>query len=133
LGYAGKRSSPGGAYYRGRFKIAPRRYGTVLGPDGASVRFRTKREAEQAADDAEARIRGGQWRDPAGGLITFGEFANRWYAGLDLAPSTMQNYQRHLEEHLLPAFEDLSLAGILQSDVDAWEKREREPGTRSRH
>ncbi|SMF70358.1 Transcriptional regulators [Streptomyces sp. Amel2xC10] len=36
----------------------------------------------------------------------------------------MQNYRRHIEEHLLPNFEDKALAGILRTDVDLWQKRE---------
>ena len=61
----------------------------------------------------------GGWRDPNAGQETFGEYANRWYAAQDLAASTMQNYRRHIEEHLLPDFEDKALAGILRTDVDA--------------
>jgi hypothetical protein len=66
--------------------------------------------------------------DPSAGRITFGVYASRWYAGQDLAPSTMQNYRRHLEEHLLPEFEGSALADIFARDVDAWERKERERG-----
>jgi hypothetical protein len=128
MGYAEKRGTGGASYYRGRFKVAPGRYGTLQHPDGSARKFRTKREAKQAADDQETRIRGGQWRNPTDGQIVFGQFANCWYAGLDLAPSTMQNYRRHLEEHLLPAFEASALRAILPAVVDAWEKGERAAG-----
>src|SRR4029077_11883329 len=37
-------------------------------------------------------------------------------------------YRRHIEEHLLPAFESVLLDGILTSDVDAWEKKEKAAG-----
>jgi integrase len=50
---------------------------------------------------------------------------SRWYAAQDLAASTMQNYRRHIEEHLLPAFEDQAIADIRNTDISAWEKRER--------
>jgi hypothetical protein len=33
----------------------------------------------------------------------------------------MQNYRRHIEEHLLPAFEDTPIEDILATDVAAWE------------
>jgi hypothetical protein len=36
----------------------------------------------------------------------------------------MQNYRHHIEEHLLPAFEDKAIADILATDITAWEKRE---------
>ncbi|MDQ1017445.1 hypothetical protein QFZ43_003994 [Streptomyces afghaniensis] len=81
--------------------------------------------AKQAADEEEAKVRRGTWRDPAAGQETFGEYASRWYDAQDLAASTTQNYRRHIEEHLLPEFEDKARAGILRTDVDTWEKREK--------
>ncbi len=124
MGYAENR----GDYWRGRYKQGPGRYGTVRDAAGVTVRFRTRREAEQAANDAEAKVRAGTWRDPIAGRITFGEYANRWYAAQDLAASTMQNYRHHIEEHLLPFFEEMAVADILPSDVGAWEKRQRAAG-----
>ncbi|MGP4115484.1 LacI family DNA-binding transcriptional regulator [Streptomyces sp. 4N509B] len=121
MGFAEKR----GNYWRGRYKIAPGRYGTVSDPTGAVVKFATKREAKQAADEEEANVRHGTWRAPALGRETFGEYANRWYAAQNLAASTMQNYKRHIEEHLLPTFADMALASVLRTDVDSWEKREK--------
>ncbi|MTE20178.1 LacI family DNA-binding transcriptional regulator [Streptomyces sp. TRM43335] len=121
MGFAEKR----GNYWRGRYKTAPGKHLTVVDERGKAVRFATKGEAQRAASEAENRYRRGDWRDPALGQETFGEYANRWYAAQDLAASTMQNYKRHIEEHLLPAFEDKALAGILRSDVDLWEKKEK--------
>ncbi|GGY61129.1 LacI family DNA-binding transcriptional regulator [Streptomyces anulatus] len=121
MGYAEKR----GGYWRGRYKIEDGKYGTVADSTGVVVKFATKREAKQAADAEEVTVRRGEWRDPGLGHETFGAYASRWYAGQDLAASTMQNYKRHIEEHLLPDFEDKALAGILRTDVDAWEKKER--------
>ena len=121
MGYAEKRST----YWRGRYKITDGRYGTVADPTGAVIKFATKREAKQAADAEEVSVRRGDWHDPSVGQETFGEYATRWYANQDLAASTMQNYRRHIEEHLLPDFEDQALAGILPADVSRWEKKER--------
>ncbi|MBZ6229922.1 LacI family DNA-binding transcriptional regulator [Streptomyces olivaceus] len=121
MGYAEKRSG----YWRGRYKIADGQYGTVADSTGAVVKFATKREAKQAADAEEVTVRRGQWRDPGLGQVTFGEYASRWYAAQDLAVSTMQNYKRHIEEHLLPDFDDKALADIQRTDVELWEKRER--------
>jgi hypothetical protein len=95
MGFAEKRGSGTGAYYRARFKTAPGKYGTL------DAKFRTKREAKQAADAEESRL---QSRPPGvreQGDVTFGAYANRWYAGLDLAPSTMVNCARHLEERCM--------------------------------
>lgn len=98
LGYAEKRGSGAGAYWRARYKIEPGRYGTL------EQKFSGKREAKQAADAEEARIASLEHK-PLPRDMTFGAFASSWYAGLDLAASTMVNYRRHLEEHILPAFE----------------------------
>ncbi len=124
MGFAEKR----GDYWRGRYKIAPGRYGTVADANGRTIRFPTKRKAEKAADEAEAKVRNGEWRDPSAGRITFGEYASRWYEAQDLAASTLQNYRRHIEEHLLPTFDQMALADILSADIDAWQKREKAAG-----
>lgn len=124
MGYGEKR----GSYYRGRFKIAPGRYGTVQDERGGPRKFRTKREAKQAADAEEVEVRSGQWRDPNVGRVTFGAYANEWFVKQDLAASTMANYRRHLEEHLLPKFEHHTLADITAVDADTWEQQERSAG-----
>ncbi|GAA0386148.1 hypothetical protein GCM10010357_03690 [Streptomyces luteireticuli] len=125
MGYPEKR----GNYWRGRYKIAPGKYGTVSDDSGRVIKFATKREAKRAADREEDKE---QLKVPepveeaeAPDRTTFGEYASSWYADQDLAPSTMQNYKRHIEEHLLPEFEDVALADILRKDVNVWEKREK--------
>ncbi|WP_123981603.1 LacI family DNA-binding transcriptional regulator [Streptomyces sp. Ag109_O5-1] len=122
MGYGEKRAD----YYRGRYWIAPGVLRTVVDANGATIRFATKREAAKAANDAEAKVREVGYRDPNAGKETFGEYVNRWYAAQELAASTMQNYKRHIEEHLLPAFEDKAIADIQPTDVGAWEKEERQ-------
>lgn len=121
MGFAEKR----GDYWRGRYKVAPGKHLTVADESGKAIRFATKGEAQRAASESENKYRRGDWRDPALGRETFGEYANRWYESQDLAASTMQNYKRHIEEHLLPEFEDKALAGVLRTDVDVWEKKEK--------
>ena len=124
MGFAEKR----GEYWRGRYKAAPGQYLTVVDNDGRTAKFRTRREAEQAANDAEGRVRGGKWYDPTAGRQAFGAFASDWYAMQHLAASTMQNYRRHIEEHLLPAFESAAVADISAADIAEWEAAERAAG-----
>ncbi|MFE2489566.1 LacI family DNA-binding transcriptional regulator [Streptomyces mirabilis] len=119
MGYGEKR----GDYFRGRFKIAPGKYGTVSDEFGRTIKFRTKREAEKAADAEEIKVQNKGWKDPALGLETFGEYANRWYKDQELAATTMQNYRREIEGHLLPEFGDRPLKSIHARDVTAWEKK----------
>ncbi len=123
MGYAESR----GTYWRGRYKIQAGKYGTVCDEDGTVIKFRTKRAAEQAADAREAEVRAGvaRKRSPTAGRETFGSYANRWYAIQDLAASTMENYQGHIEHHLLPTFEKVALRDITEVLVQTWEKAER--------
>ncbi len=106
----------GFAEKRGNYKIALGQHDTVVHENG-------KGEVQPTA--AENRHQRGGWHDPVRGQETFGAYANRWYEAQDLAASTMQNYRRHIKEHLLPNFEDMALASILRTDVDLWEKKER--------
>ncbi len=121
MGYAEKR----GDYYRARFKLADGRYDTVKDAYGNTVKFRTKREAEQAADDAEATVRAGKFRNPAAGRVLFVDYTNEWFERLDLALSTIQGYRRAIEDHLLPAFGEFALADITATEIALWEKREK--------
>lgn len=130
MGYGEKVPSPSGAYFRGRYKITAGKYGTVRDEAGDVIRYATKRAAKKAADEAEAGVRGGRHRDHAAGQAAFGEWASRWYAGLDLAPSTMANIRQHLEVHLIPRFGAAPLSSITLADVDAWEKAEKAAGYR---
>lgn len=124
MGYGEKR----GDYFRGRFKIAPGKYGTVSDAQGRTIKFRTKREAKKAADAEENKIEERGWKDPTLGLETFGEYASRWFADQELASTTMQNYRRDIEGHLLPEFGERPLKFINSRDISAWEKKEKAAG-----
>ncbi|MCX4824403.1 LacI family DNA-binding transcriptional regulator [Streptomyces sp. NBC_01142] len=119
MGYGEKR----GDYFRGRFKIEKGKYGTVCDEQGRTIKFKTAREAKRAANDEETRIRDKGWRDPSLGLETFEEYVNRWFEDIDLAPTTMDNYRRDIEGHLLPEFGDRPLKAITARDVSVWEKK----------
>ena len=128
MAYAEKVPSPSGAYWRGRYKDPGGRYITVRDEHGRAVRYGTKKEAARGADDAESDVRKGRWRDPSAGRIVFAEWAQEWYAGLDLAASTMANIKRHLEEHLLPAFGGEALGDIGAAAIGRWERAEKAAG-----
>jgi integrase len=117
-----------GEYWRGRYKIRPGEYGTVQDDQGHTIRFKKKLDAERAANEEEAKVRNGTWRNAALGLESFGSFASRWYAEQDLAKSTMQNYLNHIENHLLPTFALRPIASITRQDYLAWEREERAAG-----
>ena len=121
MAFAEKRAD----YWRARYWIAPGKLRTVVDDKGRTLRYKTKRAAEKAANDAEAAVRGGRWHDPSAGRITFGEYVSRWYEAQELALSTMENYRRHIEDHLLPAFESMEVGAITLADVEAWDREER--------
>ena len=123
MGYAEKRDG----YYLGRYSAGDGTWPLVKTEDGETIRFRTKRAAVNAANDEEARRRQGR-RVRSHGPITFGDWANAWYQDLDLAQSTMQNYRHHLEEHLLPEFEDELLTSVTTGRIGEWERKERRAG-----
>jgi integrase len=116
-----------GTYWRARFNLPTGKRVTVNDLSGAAVRFRTKKEAERAAYEAEANARRSR-TDVAAGRVSFSRYASEWFAVQDLAASTMQNYRRHIEEHLLPTFEEMAVADIMPADVARWEKQERAAG-----
>ncbi|MBT2207019.1 LacI family DNA-binding transcriptional regulator [Actinomadura sp. NEAU-AAG7] len=128
MAYTEKRGNGSNAYYIARFNDGRGKYPTVKDANGATLRFKKKRDADKAGEDAEAEVRGGKWHDPAAGRETVGQFVNRVYAGYDLARTTMRNYRTRIELHILPAFEDWALADIRREDVDAWEKAKRAEG-----
>ncbi|GAA0907709.1 LacI family DNA-binding transcriptional regulator [Virgisporangium aurantiacum] len=121
-----------GSYWRGRYWSANGKKETVRDPvTGRPARFDSKRDAKRAADLAEAKDaqQAEQSRPgPADPNIKFGDYVRSWYQGQDLARSTMQNYKRHIENHLLPAFEEETFRQIRNKDVKEWEKKEREAG-----
>lgn len=128
MAYAEKVPSPKGAYYRGRYKAPDGSWLTVRDEHGGVMRFAKKADAEKAADDREADVRNKRWRDPKAGAVTFGRWAGDWYAGLDLAASTMANIRRHLEDHLIPFFGKYGLREIDAALIGKWEREERRYG-----
>ncbi|WP_326748612.1 LacI family DNA-binding transcriptional regulator [Streptomyces virginiae] len=126
MGFAENR----GDYWRGRYKAAPGKYPAVTDDNGKTIRFRTKRAAEKAAAVEEEKVLTASQAVPApeAERVTFGAYASRWYEAQDLAASTMQNYRRHVEEHLLPEFEDAIVDEITKGEIDAWERGERARG-----
>ncbi|GAA2666222.1 tyrosine-type recombinase/integrase [Actinoplanes palleronii] len=124
MGFAENR----GSYWRGRYKAGPGSYLTVVDETGATVKFRSRRDAEQAANDAEARVRNGGRPPRAAGRTLFADYVNEWFDRLDLAVSTLQNYRRAIEDHILPAFQEYAVAAITSADVARWQKHERSLG-----
>jgi hypothetical protein len=128
MAYAEEVKSPKGKYWRGRYQDPFGAYISVRDETGKVARYEGKREAKKAADAAEASVGNGTWRDPKAGSITFAEWCNDWYAGLDLAASTMANIKRHLDNHLVLFFGKYRLRDIDAPLILKWEREERRDG-----
>jgi integrase len=124
LGYGEKR----GKRWRARYERPDGTIGSAS-CDEAGNPFLTKRAAKDWADDQEAAIRRGTWHDPRAGEIKLAEWADQWWQGLNLAPSTMRNYRRHLDGHIIPEFGSRALGEIFRTDIDSWDKCLRAAGT----
>jgi integrase len=140
VGYAEPRGKGKSAYWRARYKISPGHYGTLQDEHGSVIKYPTRAVAKKAADARESQDAAKpRTAAVAPETVTFGRWASIWYSRLDLAPSTMANYERHLVDHLLPAFEamllnrppddpDATQAVLDQDAIDAWVKKEAAAG-----
>lgn len=135
MGYAEKRGTGDSAYWRGRYKTAPGKYGTVSHPDGSVVKFARKLDAKRAAD-AEETARGQAERQAAAGQaagrMKFAAWCSQWFAALDLEDDTLLTYRSIIENHLIITFGDSWLDAITRKQVDDWEQLERAAGYKPR-
>lgn len=135
MGYAEKRGTGSGAYWRGRYRIAPGKYGTVCGPDGAVIKFGGKREAERAAtaeETAAAIARREAEESRISGRVKFGPYAGAWLAAQRLAgldEDTTDGYKSIIECHFLDRWQDTWLDEITRDGpggISEWEQAQRE-------
>jgi integrase len=83
--------------------------------------FLKRRDAAQAARDAEAKIAARQWIDPADGRVTFADYVQKsWWPSRHLEISTRAAYRSYLDTHFIPYFGQIPMAAILPSTVRAW-------------
>jgi hypothetical protein len=128
MAYAEKVPSPGGDYWRGRYKSPEGSWLTVRDDQDRVLRFERKAEAELAAEDRESDVRNSRWKPPGRGQVLFKEWAAKWHGGLELQWSTIVNYRRHLEDHLIPFFGETALGAIDAELVGKWQRHERSYG-----
>ncbi|GHE33031.1 hypothetical protein GCM10017673_39920 [Streptosporangium violaceochromogenes] len=111
-----------GKYWRVRWKQNDGRYSSgVTADEKTKEKFRTEDEAYQYGLDQETLIRLGLHQKKQE-TITFGAWANIWYCGLGLEPSTMAKYRMMLQGHLLPVFETRPLDDLAPEEMDPWER-----------
>jgi integrase len=86
--------------------------------------FETKNDALAFGRDQEAAIRSRTYVDPRRSM-TLTEWVNVWFPGLDLEPSTLDNYRYYIEVHILPHFGEWDLRALeaAPEEVVKWELR----------
>jgi hypothetical protein len=110
-----------GKRWRVRWKLADGKYsGGVTCHEETGEPFESEDEAREYGRDQETLIRLKIRTDRT--RITFGDWANIWYAGLALEPSTMRTYRSVLQGHLLPVFEERYLDDLERTEFDPWER-----------
>jgi integrase len=96
-------------------------YRDATGRRHSTGTFLKRRDAAQAARDAEAKIAARQWIDPADGRVSFADYvAKSWWPSRHLEVSTRAAYRSYLDTHFLPYFGQIPIASIVPSTVQAW-------------
>jgi integrase len=94
-------------------------------PDGtwaSQSGFETKAAARAWGNEQELLIRRHVWIDPREAETLFGTFAEAWMASARLAITTQAKYRSHLDNHVLPQWEDWPLILIFNNhlEIQGW-------------
>jgi integrase len=103
-----------GPWYRVRYRDADGVVRTT--PD----KYRTKTEALEAAEDLDTDHRRGTFIDPHDARTSVADWAAQWRKTHLVAASTQAKYDHYLDNHIIPAFGQLSLDQIRRSAVKEW-------------
>lgn len=102
------------------------------GPDGvlrpAATTFPTEADADAWLDQTEAKMVLGEWFNPDGGLVPFGNYADEWLTDRPLASKTRQTYEGLLRLHVKPTLGMIRLADLDGRMVRRWHGRMRADG-----
>jgi integrase-like protein len=96
------------------------RYRTGDGHTISISGFTTQRAADNHAADIECDQRRNTWLDPTRGRTTVAEWAETWFAALDLDPRTIDNYHSVLRCHILLRWATTPLNAITALSVNKW-------------
>jgi hypothetical protein len=102
------------------------RYPRPSGGYGSTSGFRSRKAAQDYADDLESDRRHGRWLDPDGAKTTATAWAGRWVETLDVETRTEENYRAYLRNHILLRWGTTALGEISALAVTAWIKTLRE-------
>ncbi|GAA2080625.1 tyrosine-type recombinase/integrase [Actinomadura alba] len=83
-------------------------------------KYRTKREALDAAEEVDTDTRRGVFIDPKASRTSLEEWAAKWRAVHHVSPGTQAKYDQYLDHHILPAFGQVGLEEIRRMAVIQW-------------
>ena len=82
--------------------------------------FATKTEAEQHIEAIGSSLHRGEYVDPRSGAQTFGVLARRFTAGRVVKQKTASGERSLLDSRILPRWENVQLAHIVESEIRTW-------------
>ncbi|MDT0270627.1 tyrosine-type recombinase/integrase [Streptomyces sp. DSM 44915] len=116
-----------GKWWRGRYKRPDGSWGSVSQDDDGQ-RFRTKRAAEQFAEQLEADVRRRTFIDPRSGRSTVADWAAAWIESIEVGPLTLRDYRSRLAASILPRWGATPVGDITPVAYTTWERQLREEG-----
>ncbi len=97
------------------------RYTDPAGKEHAK-HFKLKKDARAWLDEKRGELVTGDYVDPAGGRVTFKEYAESWRAAQVHRTQTATQIESLLRCHVYPTFGGRQLASIRKSEVQSWAK-----------
>lgn len=95
----------------------------------APTTFVRERDAELWLRQVEVDIFRGEWQNPDGGAVLFGEYADKWIIERpNLRPRTVTLYRTLLRRHLGPTFGNVPLGGITYAKIREWRQARLDAG-----
>src|SRR3954467_13027709 len=92
-------------------------------PDGRerSKTFTRKADAERFLAIVESEKLRGDYVDPLGGRRLFGDVVDAWLTShVQLRPTTLEQRESRLRNHVLPYFENRAIGAITRGDIQEW-------------
>lgn len=112
------------AYARKRGKYFSARWRSRQGQQAEKGGFSTKREAEQFAEEQEAKERRGKNTRPSEVNMTLREFVQEiWGPSLDVEDQTKTDYETIYNSHIDPEFGDRVIGTITPAEIQRWRVR----------
>jgi integrase len=105
----------------GRYRARWREYS---GGPQKTRQFTRKADAVRFLDGVRGDLARGQYVDPAGGRILFGDYAESWRTAQVHRPATAAQVETYLRLHAYPTLAKRSLGAVRRSEIQAWVKDE---------